>query len=128
MQRSLFSRLFLPVGAALMTAFRAASASAALPPIKAIPGLGDSEIAAQAKLWRDEPTVISVLAGVRAPTTGGATNSGLQGPNRPGYDVRLLLGHNLDLDGWSGFVDFSTGSSAERRPTRAISTRRLAFT
>ena len=176
MQRSLFSRFLFPVAAALMTAFRAASASAGAwtpdaghgevivttffeqasvaynqageftptplyrsaqatayvaygvtdwlaaivrpgvqssslgaPAHQSYTGLGDSEIAAQARLWRDESTVISVLAGVRAPTTGGATNSGLQGPNQPGYDVRLLLGHNLDLDGRSGFVDFSAG-------------------
>jgi hypothetical protein len=72
-------------------------------------GLGDSEIAAQARVWRDDSTVISVLAGVRAPTTGGATNSWLQSPNRPEYDLRLLLGHNLTLAGLSGFVDFSAG-------------------
>jgi hypothetical protein len=72
-------------------------------------GLGDSEIAAQARVWRDDSTVISVLAGVRAPTTGGATNSWLQGPNRPEYDLRLLLGHNLTLAGLSGFLDFSAG-------------------
>jgi hypothetical protein len=72
-------------------------------------GLGDSEIAAQARVWRDDSTVISALAGVRAPTTGGATNSWLQGPNRPEYDLRLLLGHNLTLAGLSGFVDFSAG-------------------
>jgi hypothetical protein len=72
-------------------------------------GLGDSEIAAQARVWRDDSTVISLLAGVRAPTSGGATNSGLQGPNQPEYDVRLLLGHNIAVQTLSGFLDFSAG-------------------
>jgi hypothetical protein len=72
-------------------------------------GLGDSEIAAQTRVWRDDSTVISVLAGLRAPTTGGATNGWLQGPDRPQYDFRLLLGHNLTLAGFEGFVDFSAG-------------------
>jgi hypothetical protein len=72
-------------------------------------GLGDSEIDAQARVWRDDSTVISVLAGVRAPTSGAATNSWLQGPNQPEYDFRILLGHNVSLRGFSGFLDFAAG-------------------
>lgn len=85
------------------------SSSLAAPASQTYTGLGDSEIAAQARIWRDESTVISVLAGLRAPTTGGATNSWLAGPSQPEYDLRLLLGHNLALAGYAGFVDFAAG-------------------
>lgn len=85
------------------------SSSLAAPADQHYTGLGDSEIAAQARVWRDDSTVISVLAGARAPTSGGATNSWLQGPNQPEYDFRLLLGHNLNLRDYPGFVDFSAG-------------------
>ena len=72
-------------------------------------GLGDSEIAVQGRVWSDDSTVISLLAGVRAPTLGGATNLSFQGPSGPEYDFRLLLGHNFTLWSLSGFVDFSAG-------------------
>jgi hypothetical protein len=85
------------------------SSSVAAPANQRYTGLGDSEIAAQARVWRDETTVISVLAGARAPTSGGATNSWLQGPNRAEYDIRVLLGHNIGLLDRPGFVDFSAG-------------------
>ncbi|MCI4680670.1 hypothetical protein K9U39_02575 [Rhodoblastus acidophilus] len=85
------------------------SSSVAPPENQRYTGVGDSEIAAQARVWRDDSTVISVLAGVRALTSGGATDGWLQGPNRPEYDFRLLLGHNVGLWGFSGFVDFSAG-------------------
>ncbi len=72
-------------------------------------GLGDSEAAVQARVWRDDSTVVSLQAGVRAPTIGGATNLLLQGPSGPEYDFRLLLGRNFSLWDHSGFVDFSAG-------------------
>jgi hypothetical protein len=85
------------------------SSSLGPPANQSYTGLGDSEVAAQARLWRDDATVISVLAGARAPTTGGATNRSLAGPNQPEYDARLMLGHNLEIGGLSGFADFSAG-------------------
>jgi hypothetical protein len=85
------------------------SSSLGPPANQSYTGLGDSEIAAQARVWRDDSTVISVLAGVRAPETGGAANRSLSGPNQPQYDARLMLGHNIAIGGLSGFVDFSAG-------------------
>lgn len=85
------------------------TSSLAAPADQHYTGLGDSEIAFQARVWRDESTVISILAGVRAPTSGGATNSWLAGPSQPEYDFRLLLGHNLALYDHPGFVDFAAG-------------------
>ncbi len=85
------------------------SSSLGAPENQRYTGLGDSEAAVQARVWRDDSTVISVLAGVRAPTVGGATNALLQGPAGPQYDFRVLLGHNLSLASLSGFVDFSAG-------------------
>ncbi len=85
------------------------SSSLGAPENQRYTGLGDSEIAVQARVWRDDSTVISVLAGVRAATSGGATNSWLQGPNQPEYDFQLLLGHNVSLRDFSGFLDFAAG-------------------
>ncbi len=85
------------------------SSSLGAPDNQRFTGLGDSEAAVQARVWRDDSTVILVLAGVRAPTIGGATNAQLQGPAGPEYDFRLLLGHSLSLWSLSGFVDFSAG-------------------
>jgi protein XagA len=85
------------------------SSSLAAPADQHYTGLGDSEIAAQARVWRDDSTVVSVLAGARAPTNGGAANSWLQGPDRPEYDFRLLLGRNFSFYGLAGFADLSAG-------------------
>jgi len=85
------------------------SSSIAAPDSQKYTGLGDSEVAAQARLWRDDQTVVSVLAGVRAPTSGGAAAGSLAGPNRPEYDLRLLLGRNVSWGAFPGFVDLAAG-------------------
>ena len=72
-------------------------------------GLGDSEIGAQARLWRDDSTALAVQASIRAPTNGGATNSWLAGTRQPEYDFRLLLGKNLSVGALPGFVDLQAG-------------------
>ncbi|WP_294534809.1 hypothetical protein [uncultured Rhodoblastus sp.] len=72
-------------------------------------GLGDSEIGAQARLWRDDSTALAVQASVRAPASGGATNSWLAGTRQPEYDFRLLLGKNLGVGALPGFVDLQAG-------------------
>jgi len=72
-------------------------------------GLGDSEIGAQARLWRDDSTVLAFQASVRAPTNGGATNSWLAGTRQPEYDFRLLFGDNVAVGALPGFIDIQAG-------------------
>lgn len=72
-------------------------------------GLGDSEIGVQARLWRDDASALAVQADVRAPSTAGATNSWLAGSKAADFDLRLLLGKNVALGPFSGFVDLSAG-------------------
>jgi protein XagA len=72
-------------------------------------GLGDSEIGVQARLWRDDTTVLAIQADVRAPSTAGATNSWLAGSKAADFDLRLLLGKNVAVGPFSGFVDLSGG-------------------
>ncbi len=72
-------------------------------------GLGDSEIGAQARLWRDDSTVLAFQSSVRAPTNGGATNSWLAGTRQPEYDFRLLLGKNVAVGALPGFIDAQAG-------------------
>ena len=85
------------------------SASLGAPDNQRYTGLGDSEIGAQARLWRDDSTVLAAQVSMRAPTNGGATNSWLQGTRQPEYDFRLLLGKNLAIGALSGFVDLQAG-------------------
>lgn len=73
-------------------------------------GLGDSEIGAQARLWRDDSTALAAQVSVRAPTNGGPTNNWLAGSRQAEYDFRLLLGRNLGLGGLPGFVDLQAGA------------------
>ncbi len=73
-------------------------------------GLGDSEIGAQARLWRDNTTVVSASAEALLPTSAGAGSSGsgnswLPGDNHAGYDFRLLLGKNVAVGALPGFVE-----------------------
>jgi hypothetical protein len=72
-------------------------------------GLGDSEIGVQARLWRDDASVVAMQADVRAPATAGATNSWLAGSKAADFDLRLLLGKNVAVGPFSGFVDLSGG-------------------
>ncbi len=72
-------------------------------------GLGDSEIGAQARLWRDDTTVLTFQAEARLPTTAGATKNWLQGTSQPDFDFRLLLGKNVDVGTLPAFVDIEAG-------------------
>lgn len=72
-------------------------------------GLGDSEIGAQARLWRDELSVLAMQADVRAPSTAGATNNWLAGSKAADFDLRLLLGKNIAVGPFAAFVDLSGG-------------------
>jgi hypothetical protein len=71
-------------------------------------GLGDSEIGVQARLWRDDATVLAMQADARAPATG-ATNTWLAGSKAADFDLRLLLGKNVAVGPFPGFVDLSGG-------------------
>jgi hypothetical protein len=72
-------------------------------------GLGNSEMGAQARLWRDDSTVLAVQANLIAPTTAGAVNSWLAGSRNAAFDLRLLLGENVAIGALAGFVDLSGG-------------------
>jgi hypothetical protein len=72
-------------------------------------GLGDSEIGVQARLWRDDASVLAVQADVRAPSAAGATNTWLAGSKTADFDLRLLLGKNISVGPYSGFVDLAGG-------------------
>jgi hypothetical protein len=72
-------------------------------------GLGDSEIGAQARVWRDDSAALAVQASVRAPAMGGATNGWLAGTRQPEYDFRLLLGKNLVVGALPGFIEIQAG-------------------
>ena len=72
-------------------------------------GLGDSEIGVQARLWRDDASVLALQADVRAPAAGGAINGWLAGSKTADFDLRLLLGKNISLGPFSGFVDLAGG-------------------
>jgi hypothetical protein len=72
-------------------------------------GLGNSEMGAQARLWRDDSTVLAVQANLIAPTTAGAVNSWLAGSRNAAFDLRLLLGENVAIGALPGFVDLSGG-------------------
>jgi protein XagA len=72
-------------------------------------GLGESEIGAKARLWRDDTTTLAILADLRVPATGGATDTWLAGSRTPAFDLRLLLGKNISLGALPGFVDLSAG-------------------
>lgn len=85
------------------------SSALAPPDAQRYTGLGASEIGAQARLWRDDATVVSALASIRAPATGGATDTWLAGSRTPAFDARLLLGKNAKIGGLPGFVDIAAG-------------------
>jgi hypothetical protein len=85
------------------------SSSLGAPDHQRYTGLGDSEIGVQARLWRDDASVLAVQADVRAPSTAGATNSWLAGSKAADFDLRLLLGKNVAVGPFPGFVDVSGG-------------------
>ena len=72
-------------------------------------GLGDSEIGAQARLWRDDASVLALQADVRAPAAGGASYGWLAGSKTADFDLRLMLGKNISVGAFSGFVDLAGG-------------------
>lgn len=72
-------------------------------------GAGDSELAAQIKLWRDDATAVSALVGLRIPTSGGSTANALRGPDRAEYDFRMMAGRSFVWLGFPGFVDLAAG-------------------
>ena len=84
------------------------SASLGAPDNQRYTGLGDSEIGAQARLWRDDSTVLSAQASMRAPTNGGLADNWLQGTRQPEYDFRLLLGKSAVIGGLTAFIDIET--------------------
>jgi len=72
-------------------------------------GLGDSEIGVQARLWRDDSSVLALQANVRVPAPAGATQTWLAGSKAADFDLRLLLGKNVAVGPFPGFVDVSGG-------------------
>jgi protein XagA len=85
------------------------SSSLGAPDNQRYTGLGDSEIGAQARLWRDDSSVVAAQVSMQAPTNGGVTNSWLQGARQPEYDFRLLLGKSLAIGGLWAFIDLEAG-------------------
>jgi hypothetical protein len=79
-------------------------------------GLGDSEIGAQARLWRDDSSVLAAQVSVRAPNAGGATNSSLAGTKCADYDFRLLFGKNFGLGLLPAFMDLQAGARLRGGP------------
>lgn len=85
------------------------SSSLGTPVNQRFTGLGDSEIGAQARLWRDDSTVLSAAVQARLPTSAGPTDSWLSGTNHADYDFRLLLGKNVAVGALPAFVDVEGG-------------------
>ena len=111
--RSLQAQVFVDYGVtdwlAVVIKPSVQSSSLGSPDNQRFTGLGDSEIGAQARLWRDDSTVLAFQSSVRAPTNGGATNSWLAGTRQPEYDFRLLLGKNIAVGALPGFIDAQVG-------------------
>jgi hypothetical protein len=85
------------------------SSSLAAPENQRYTGLGNSEMGAQARLWRDDSSTLAMQANLIAPTTAGAVNTWLAGSKNAAFDLRLLLGKNVAIGALAGFVDLSGG-------------------
>jgi hypothetical protein len=85
------------------------SSSLGAPENQRATGLGNSELGVQARLWRDDESVLAMQANLIAPTTAGAVNSWLVGSRNAAYDLRVLMGKNVAIGALPGFVDLAGG-------------------
>jgi hypothetical protein len=111
--RSLQASAFVDYGVtdwlALLVKPSVQSSSLGPPADQRYTGLGNSEMGAQARLWRDDTAAVALQANLIAPTTAGPVNSWLAGSRSAAFDLRLLLGKNIAIGSWPGFVDLSEG-------------------
>ncbi len=92
------------------------SSSLGAPDNQRFTGLGDSEIGAQARLWRDDSTVVSAAVQARLPTSSGAANSWLPGNDRADFDFRLLLGKTVAVGALPAFIELQAATRLRGGP------------
>ncbi len=85
------------------------SATLGAPANQTYTGFGDSEMGVEARVWRDDTSVVSVQATTGLTGVIGAAGNGPSSANEAFYDFRLLLGKNVSLGALPAFFDIEAG-------------------